>query len=81
MVFCKSLLVYSPENDARFLSGIIMLVLFTNSSVESLDVDILSIDNDKVVLKGIGKAKVTVFNDSITESLIGVCDKGIIRFY
>ena len=48
--------------------------------VESLDVDILSIDNDKVVLKGIGKAKVAIFNDSITESLIDVYDKEIIRF-
>ena len=48
--------------------------------VESLDVDILSIDNDKLVLKGIGKAKVAIFNDSITESLIDVYDKEIIRF-
>ena len=48
--------------------------------VESLDVDILSINNDKVVLKGVGKAKVTVFNDSIAESLIDVHDKEIIRF-
>ena len=48
--------------------------------VESLDVDILSIDNDKVVLKGIGKAKVAIFNDSITESLIDVYDKETIRF-
>ena len=34
----------------------------------------------KVVLKGVGKAKVTVFNDSIAESLIDVHDKEIIRF-
>lgn len=48
--------------------------------VESLDVDISSIDNDKVVLKGVGKAKVTMFNDSISTSIVDVCDKETMRF-
>lgn len=51
--------------------------------VEGIDVDILSVDNDKAVLKGIGKAKVTVFNanrNTVSDTLITVCDKKIICF-